>query len=1447
MNKKGVVIGMILVLAGAYASAGPVLVRMAAPVLHQAAEERINGTLTWDELSVTPSFDFRFHRVLLKDRNDHDVFRAEDITAEWSLLPLIRSLLSSGQGLSAIERIGVKAPELSLVEEAPGTWNLYSLLKPVTTPSKELFQGMVALEDGKAVVRRYEGTSYEADHLESRLSWRRDGVIQGALSGLFSGASFEGEGLYKDDQNFQGRLSAAALPAGLASPFLPESAGDISIKGGAVTLEEGKVWKEDGLLSFRIRGRADGLAAKGAGWSLEDGAARFNVYDGAADITDVTGKVNGESLRGALSVAWKEGKPFFNGSAAVGNADLARLLPDESVKGRVSGEFHGMGSLDDPSVAGRLTVRDVNYSGLSVTAGNALVRWQHDRLYVPDAEADVLGGHMAGRGIWQRDGGVFSAELMGSGLSLDGAGLDGAKGRIGGYAALSGSTIDRSLSFGTASISGEGLSWNGNHAGRLLADVQYEGGLWNVNFLGSSLSGGGLSTDTLAGHIKGSGGNWEAESVTGRLGNGAFAVRGYLRDRYLDFAVEAGAVSLEDLSGAAGISMNGLLTLKGRIQGSMDAPEGEASFFIEKGHLQGMPFDVVSGRIRSDGAFVSAEDVLWKADGGVLKGKGRMELGGSRRVEAAVETERMRIESLAAAAGENVPATGWLSGRLDVSGTVIDPEIRGDFHSWDGSAMGHLFQSASARVERSGGTWHLRNGLVYLYSGAAHGNGTIDEDGTLHMDLELIDVNAGRLTGRKDVDGTVTMKGHLTGNIVNPVFDGAAESQALRFGAASVTNLSGEVHYENRILVLQKGRFRQGEGRFTWYGGINLDTERLGGTLGFEKWNLSDVIRLTGAPIHEMEGAVSGTLMLRGTMGNPDLTAAFRIDEGRLADQAVKGGKADLSYRDHNLTIRTLYLPVGEGVLAAKGYVYKDHGIDMTAAVRNLNISWMPKVLGREDIHVDGVMTAGVFLKGTVEDPEADISIGIDKPQYGDLSFDSVSFMGNIKDNALDINQALLQKGEYKASMKGTVPVSAFTRTDSANAVPFNADINLDHADLNALVLFLKPVTSASGPIQGHVHVDGTWKDPHMKGHISVANGMVTVNGLDEPVTGIKGTVDFKGEEAALSGFAGIGGGLSLDGHAAWENGSLTSYGSEAVLADGTIQSALYKGHAQGRLSLSEKEGRPLLSGAVSIHDAVFDVPYDMAGGGESFPLALDVSAAVGDNVRLYNPLLYDMAVKGAVHAGGTLEEPDMSGKVEALRGQIKYLSNVFTVEKAEAAWGGFRGSFLPVLHVLASAKVGHYDVGMELDGPPGDFQFRLHSEPRLSDQQIMLLLTLRQDPNGGDSNVEGALFNAGLQLAFSGGLENTLRDTFGLDLINITSSLTDYYDSTAAASDQDFYYIKIGKYLFRDFMMTATTGVNNDQKSLGFHYDLGSRFGISAWYNSEHDRYTGAEWKYTF
>lgn len=273
------------------------------------------------------------------------------------------------------------------------------------------------------------------------------------------------------------------------------------------------------------------------------------------------------------------------------------------------------------------------------------------------------------------------------------------------------------------------------------------------------------------------------------------------------------------------------------------------------------------------------------------------------------------------------------------------------------------------------------------------------------------------------------------------------------------------------------------------------------------------------------------------------------------------------------------------------------------------------------------------------------------------------------------------------------------------------------------------------------------------------------------------------------------------------------------------------------------------ISGNLNIHDAVIDVPFALLGssGSTTMNMLTKVDVSVGDNVRLYNSLLYDMLIRGNVSVMGPVKAPVVTGRVNVEKGDVRINTTDFRADQASAIWGGEPGSLIPVIRANAVTKVGHYNITAELEGPATEMTTVFHSDPYLSDSQILMLLTLHQNPDNDSSGaMEGALFNAGLTMIFGNGVQDFLQDKIGLDLISITSSLTDYYDSINDNND-NYYYIKIGKYIFNDFMLTATMGVNNDEKSVGFHYDLNSRIGLSSWYNSNHDSYIGTNWSFKF
>lgn len=1454
VKKAAAGLAAVFLVAGAmYLEVRPLAVEKLEPILEQTARDRINGTLSWEKLDLDPSLNLEFQNIILRDVNGAEVFRAPSLTVGWTI-PRAFSAWKSGDGAaSAISEVVLDAPSMHLEKLKNGSWNVQNLLKPQKEPQKNPFSGRILLRNGVAFVAPGNGETYELQGLGGQFSWLKAGEIDGRLDGMYAGSGFQASLVYKNDHDFQGELQTGALPLSLASPFLkdlPDGMKGLSIKDGTVAFSSAKVWQRDGTMTYHVSGKLYHGGASLDGYDLTNGTADFDIYDGSADLTNLRGYINGALITGSAHLSWKE-ELAIDGMGTVHQGQLEQLLPGRDLAGRVSGSIHVTGAISSLKASGHALLTDGMVHGIFIQRAETDASWDGDTLSLTGANARLADGEMEGNGTYRFSTGYFHGEGEARNVPLALFAPDGSlSGIVTGRGTASGYAKDGEIQLEAAKASGMGqnLSYGGYSAGTVSGELLYDGARYKARFYGENLSDGNFIIDSAAGEGEGDPSAWTVNYLNGTAGNGAFSLRGSYSKEAMDFQFQAAGIDAAPLSSYLGEPLSGTLSVSGKITGSVDRPVADLSFSGRDGTFRNAEIRRISGHAVSDGEWLRLDGVHMDTETGSHSLSGRIGLAGPHALDLHETSLHTRIENLLHLAGSNVPVTGWINNETFIRGTLTHPEVSGRFLAWDGSVAGELYQSVSADYTVHGETLQIANGLAYIYGGAATASGTVSAD-ALDLDLSLVDVSVDRMARNLPVKGKATFRGHLSGTPYDPEFRGYAESRSISIGKASVEQVSAGLYYKDHVFEVTDGYFRQHSGKFQWSGLIHSDTGLVSGKLFFTDWDVGEACRLFQLPVQQVSGAMNGSLLLEGTLDDPNVSLNVGLNGGSLGGIPMGQGKVDLSYVNHQLSVREFRIPVGNGLLAAKGTMDGNERLNMDIAANQMDLSWIPAVTGMKNITLGGKLTAGIALRGSREKPVADVSVGIDHPSYNGIDFDSLSLMGNIADGAFRIDQALITKDVYKASASGTMPASFITRVPGDRDVPFDIDVNLDNADLNALVFFAKPVTSASGPIRGHVKISGPWDDPAANGNIRVDQGTLTLSTLGEPVDGISGHLQFNGKSLSFQSAAAIGGGsLSAAGMLDWDHAKLTGYSGEAHLHAPRLNSTYYKGTIDADFTAGEERGLPKIEGTVDIRNATVDIPLSFEESSGSPDVLMDVSVNVGDGVRLYNSLLYDMYIRGNIHAMGLVSKPIMSGRVNVEKGTVRYLSNEFNVTEGNAVWGGVPDSFLPILNIAADTMVGHYDIGMELKGPPGNFQFKLHSEPALSDSQIVTLLTLRQAPGSAENDATtGALFNAGLQMAFSGGVENFLKDSFGLDVLSVTTSLTDYYDSSSANMRNDYYYVKLGKYLFNNFMLTATMGINNDEQSIGFRYDLKSRIGLVAWYNSDHDSYVGMDYQFRF
>ena len=225
----------------------------------------------------------------------------------------------------------------------------------------------------------------------------------------------------------------------------------------------------------------------------------------------------------------------------------------------------------------------------------------------------------------------------------------------------------------------------------------------------------------------------------------------------------------------------------------------------------------------------------------------------------------------------------------------------------------------------------------------------------------------------------------------------------------------------------------------------------------------------------------------------------------------------------------------------------------------------------------------------------------------------------------------------------------------------------------------------------------------------------------------------------------------------------------------------------------------------------------------------------------------------------GTTLRPDVSGRFDATRGTISYLRTSFKIKEASAEFTQF-ASFEPVIKFNAETRLDQTKVYLTANGPVSSMGLQLTSEPSMSQQEILSLLTLRSryyDKQNGSADRDSglgrdemlALLDTGLQIRFVSELESAFRTAFGLDEFRLVrDTLSSSESRSETVRDREFYNIEIGKYLTDRFMLNYTMGIGyDDENSLGFRYDLTRTVSLTGSYDRLNRQRFGIETRFKF
>ena len=1427
-RKKWCLIGAAVLglgIAGISASINPIAERYVAPMVQEQLHNTVRGTIQYDSIHVTWDGDIELQNVSLRDESNHLVADVPtmNVSMKWSSVPSI--VMGNSSGAAVVSTITLDKPDIHVWQLADGSWNVNSLLKPSPKSDKKSFDGNIVINDATSVIRFKDGNVHRLAKLDGNIALNLDGMTKGVLNGLLDDHSIAINGsvdMNKMD-DFDLFVQADAVDVSGIMNLAPTNK-NLSVTAGVLHDVKAQITSRDGKYSM-----SGNLAFDGVDGTYKNGSTTYQISKGNGKIFFQNNNIlisrsgwyiNNQAVKVNGLVTLSDDVDL--NLNAVADSVALETFTNNQFTGIIGGRVHIGGTSVNPNVSGTIKSNEVSYDDYRIDSGEANFIYSDGTVDIRDATLYIGDGSVNGRGKYNVDSGDFSVEGTIHNAEI--------------------APFTQNLATPISGIV------NGDFAvtGKNRNITALEG-----NVIGSGISARGISLDTAKLSFTKSG-TITNIAVTGAMGNGLLSGYGTIDNNNLNLSLSADSLDVSNFSTFVGKSIFGNITGYASITGDLDNVSVTGSITSPEIIYDGAHFNSINA------GFTIKDHVLALENASIGDGDGAITIGGTLNLDSnalnmRARAKAVRIENLIRPFTD-IPLTGWFESENEIRGTVDNPYVHGYAHLYDGSYSGKLISDAKFDYTLDNQILTLPDFTVQGYGAVIRGSGTASES-SLNIDLDGKNIDIGRLLVNTDYDvkGYVQAKGHIGGSLYNPNFNGSVTSNFLTINGEGITNISGTLYADTTVVNLEKFEFdeEQGGHYMARAGMSTVGDKRLFGTLQVTNGRVSNLLSLLGKPVDKLDGSLSGTVDLGGTYGNPSLNVVGSIKDVTIDTKVVGDAKIDASLENRKFKIRTLKLPVDDGLIAAGGTVDLDGDADLQIAVRDVDIEPFLPLIG-DNINATGSVTGVINMTGATKNPKVELSASLANGSYNSIDIDQGFVLATMENHVINVQRIQGVKGDYKLSAYGKIPLAALYTTgylDANDSKAMDMTIDFNEADMAVIPLITPTVKDATGALKGVVHVTGTIDQPEAYGTVSVRNGTMKIKTVGNELKNIDGDLIFSGQQVDFQSRISAGKGTAgLAAKVNWTGHTMTSYRAAIQLDGLDLANEYISGPLKGELYIAEKEGIPTLMGNLNLENMKFKIPLSLETSESTRDLGIDVNVHAGKNVRLYDRTLYNMRISGDVHFGGSVLNPTSSGQFNVVSGTFKYLSHTFDITKGTATFTS--GSYLPMLQLDAETTVGTYNIYLGVKGTVDHMDLTLKSEPSLSRQQIISMLTFGRGEPSNSSTITNedanALAVASAQMFAFGYVQDAVQNALGLDRVNITTGSIDPNEPTSRETSGN-YNIEIGKYVLPRTMITYTQGINNKQNKYGIEYSLRRSVKFNAWHTSQGSTYIGGRWTREF
>ncbi len=1400
------------------------------------------------------------------DRQDKLIAHVDEAVVNISPLAMIRDSVTEG-----ISSIDVNRADVTIEQRQDKSWNYEDLISESESNNK--FTAKINIRD--SVLRSsYNGQDIVVEKINALLdlssypamSLAGTGENQGTkmdISATLDTKDMASDGKAGGRQTFSLELANVNLEDYL--PFIPEG-----------TIQENIVKDIKGnVKSLKVSGERVGTELYYNGQvELADGSCNILESHPVENIQVLAtfnekearlwarGETMGQKASAHGRIIINNGSPELDLQAESDSFEPSAVVEDIPYEGPIKFKAHIAGAADNPRVdalveAERGTVKGICFSNLSaqVSYADSMVLLQKASLGIAGGTVEAVGSFDAKSYDFTGNGkllGISAADVADIATSFGaGSDLSGVGGSISGDFSFSGNAnhLEDVALYGA--LGGNNLNYNGLVINELKSSLAREGDRITVDYLSCLLPGGG-----------------------------SFGLEGnVVLNKTIDVSFYGSEVDLSLLGNLIpNVPIAGFLDIKGSMQGDIDNPIVRAQYAAHDGHIYHQPYDRFHGSAAGSLRGVKIDDFVME-HGPKTKwyAQGMMGFLGDKGINMRVDTVGARMEDIMAAVAPDQPLTGNVDNVITITGTLKDPNVVGYVHFYQGSYNGIFINGMDGDYYIKDRDLILQDFHVFTPWLDVDFNGTVDKEGKIDLDAMVHEVDLSRYNKNLPIPlkGTARFNGKLTGTIDNPLFNGQLDASDLAINDQEIKDVGGRIHYENKFVFFDDIAFKQNDGTYKFSGNVNIDNKHIRGRMEVDKGDIHSLISMTGFRANDINGTITGNAVFGGTLSEPQAKISAFVTDGSMGSYALDNVSLAGSLDNKKIYIDTFSGQEGAaGTFDVKGIVDMAGDVDVTATLTNVDVGAFTQAVGA-GTKVGGTLDTTVHVTGSYGAPRAEIPISIKNLQVESTFVDSIEGTLNIADRVITLNNLVAKKNyndtSYSLIANGRIPLAALG-DEMPNAVnQFDVTLSLADADLSLLPTVSKYIDWAVGPTDGRLRLQGTMAAPYVTGNLQVSEGAFKIQNVVKPVTDFNANIQFTGHDITISQLQGkMGSGkFDISGHAHLAGNTLDDYNLAAVFDKLDVESSVYTGPLDATLNVDSQELHtpdegmkivPKVSGRMFVENVLISIPSQLPESSDDMPLAmLDYTLELGKNVRFMSPSLGDLRLAGGAYFGGLTIHPNTSGSIYVTKGNLSYLKTNFKVYEGAINFGQ-ADTLMPNIVLKAGTKISNTNVFLSLDGPVTSMNFKLTSDPKMGEADIIQLLTLRSDYYNKDQNDRSrftSMLNIGLQMTILSEVENAMRNVLNLDLLTIErDTVTKGLDSNSNGSDAEknsdknayeVYNITLGKNISDKALVKYTQSMTTDDYSYGVDYELSNRINLTYTRDQDSDYYAGIEARFTF